>query len=170
MRAWALREKDATDLWHVLRQRLGSSGAFSESHGIGLWDRKRMLRSFLHPLCVGTCLSLRFSWCCIPTHTYLYTQTYTQTHRYAHTDTHAKECIHIHISTHTLQKHTQRHIRTYRDTHTHTYLHTFLPSANPLLIWLFHCPTFPPKSLHSFLPLLLFFNPLSIPTCRPHCK
>ena len=153
----------------MLRHKLGSSGAFSQSRGIGLWERKRTLCSFLHPLCVGTGLSLRFSWCCTRTHTCLYTQTYTQTHGYAHTDTHAKECMSIHICTHTLQRHTQRHTHRFRDTHTH--IPTHFPSiCQPPSHLTFSFLTFPQSpSTHSSR-FLSFSIPLSIPTCRPHCK
>ena len=169
MRAWALREKDATDLWYVLRQRLGSSGAFSQSHGIGLWERKRTLWSFLHPLRMGTRLSLRFSQCCTHAHTYLYTQTHTHTHvctqRHTQRNVYTYTYAHIHYR--------GIHRDTYADTETHVHTNTYTLSFHlptPFSSSLFIVLTFPQSSSTHSSRFLSFSIPLSIPTCRPDCK
>lgn len=80
------------------------------------------------------------------------------THIFIHTDaqvctqTHMQRNVYAYTYAHIHYRGIHRDVYRLRDTHTHTYLHTFLSSANPFSSDFF-IPNFPPKSLHSFLPL-----------------
>ena len=61
------------------------------------------------------------------------------------------------MHTYITEAYTETYTQIQRHTHTHTYTLSFhlpTPFSSDFFI-----PNFPPKSLHSFLPLPLFFNP-----------
>lgn len=91
------------------------------------------------------------------THMFIYTDIYTDARVCTHRHTCKGMYVHTHMHTYITEAYTETYTQIQRHTHTHTYTLSFhlpTPFSSDFFI-----PNFPPKSLHSFLPLPLFFNP-----------